>query len=459
MGDVVAERFELMARLGSSTGTVWQARDLLLERDVALKELRVRTADDPAESVRLRQQALEEARAAALIRHVNAVTVQEVLVQQSHPWLVMELVTGRSLRELLWTDGPLAPARAARVGLDVLGALDAAHTAGVLHGGVEPGNVLIRADGSAVLTGFGAAGGAPPFGVTGDVLGSPEFVAPERLRGEGVGPASDLWALGMLLYVCVEGRTPVLGHSIRQTVRAVCEEPMPLASQGGALTKVIGELLARDPGGRPSASRLAGLLGEVVRSETETVVFGRPSARAEPTVGVVRSPVEQAPGRRRRRRLIVVLDAVVGSAVIATATALILLHQGVHIGPASASSRSATGTWIADLAEIPHTTAPDERDQRLADLREQVPGAVLVDSDSWESLPPGTWVVRAPEEFADGFSALAHCRKLGSEECTARYLSHEQDERDLTCEAAPTPDPETCRHPAMRNRSSSRQDG
>ncbi|MFE0465056.1 serine/threonine-protein kinase, partial [Kitasatospora sp. NPDC058965] len=275
VGDRVAGRFELLARLGSGgMGTVWRARDLLLEREVALKEMRSSVADDPGRAYRVREQVRREARALARITHPNVVTIHEVLDQQPYPWLVMELITGQSLRELL-DRGRLTPTRAARIGLDVLGGLDAAHAAGVLHRDVKPGNVLIRPEGSAVLTDFGIATvqGAETLTAPGDILGSPEYMAPERIRGAAVGPASDLWSLGMLLYVCVEDANPVLGDSVWETLRAVCEDPVPPPRRAGPLGAVIEALLAREPEQRPSAGRLAALLGAVVGGETETVVL------------------------------------------------------------------------------------------------------------------------------------------------------------------------------------------
>ena len=180
------------------------------------------------------------------------------------------------------------------------------------------------------------------------------------------------------------------------------------------------------------------------------------STPAEPATVVAPSPEESEPARRprRRHRLVLVLDVAAAIAMIATATALMLAYAGSRDTQTPAAGQS--GTWIVGLAEIPRTTDLKERDRQLADLQQQIPGASLVDSEAWASLPPGTWVVRAPGEFADGFAALTHCGTLGSDECTARYLSQDEDDQDYVCEAEPTPDPGTCRHPGDRTEAPSR---
>ncbi|MFG2844091.1 protein kinase [Kitasatospora sp. NPDC048296] len=494
VGDVVAERFELLARLGAGgMGTVWRARDLLLEREVALKEMRSPATEDPGRSLHTRERVLREARALARVDDPNVVAVHEVLDQQPHPWLVMELIVGHSLHEIL-RNGPLTPVQAARIGLDVLGALRASHAAGILHRDVKPGNVLIRPDGSAVLTDFGIATiqGSQTLTMAGDIVGSPEYMAPERIRGDLVGPASDLWSLGMLLYVCVEGGNPVQRDSVWPTLLAVCEQPPPSPSQAGPLAPVLEALLAQEPADRPDAPRLAVLLeavacseANVAGSEANTIVIARPPTFVEtPTLVAIPSedPATEHPltasepaPRRGRRRLPIVLAGVAGAAVAATAAfALPSLGHGPAgtapspgsgptspgsgptspgSGPTSPGSGPASpgsGDWIAQLSEIPHTTDSDERDQELAALQQQVPGATLVDSDNWASLPSGYWIVRAPGEFASGYEALAYCAKYGPDQCSGRYLSNNRADRSYLCEAAPAPDPATCRRPDDR---------
>ncbi|MFG2909164.1 serine/threonine-protein kinase [Kitasatospora sp. NPDC048286] len=476
VGDVVAGRFELLERLGAGgMGTVWRARDLVLEREVALKEMRSAAYEDAHRANAMRHRVLREARALARIDHANVVSVHEVLDQRPHPWLVMEVVEGRSLQEVL-RGGPLTPGEAARVGLDVLGALDAAHAAGILHRDVKPGNVLVRPDGSAVLSDFGIATvqGSQTLTEPGDIIGSPEYMAPERIRGGVVGPASDLWSLGMLLYVCVEGESPVQRDSVWQTLLAVCDQPLPSPSKAGPLAPAIDALLTRDPEARPSAPRVAVMLDAAVASdrvaamsEAMTVVVDRtpaptllnvprPVELPAEDVAAVPPPVADEPApRRRRRRLPLAFAAVAVAAAIGAAVASVVVFTlpGPEDGPADTAPAPAAaqhGSWIAELSRIPHTTDSDDRDQELAALQQQVPGASLVDSDNWESLPPGYWIVRAPDEFASGYDALAYCARTGAEQCSGRYLSTDSADRGYHCEALPTPSPATCRRPDDR---------
>lgn len=458
VGDLVAERFELLGRLGAGgMGTVWQARDLLLEREVALKEMRSSGTEDPEESAVLRERVLREARVLARVRHPNVVTVHEVLDQQPYPWLVMELIVGSSLREIL-AEGTLAPHRAAHIGLDILGALQAAHQAGVLHRDVKPGNVMIRPDGTAVLTDFGIATleGSHTLTAPGAVTGSPEYMAPERIRAGQVGPASDLWSLGMLLYVCVEGDNPMRRDSLWQTLLAVCEQPIPLTSRAGALKPAIDGLLLREPEQRPQAEALAELLAAAARREsntrTVTTLVEWPDEGA-----LVESPkteVTTRPRRRRRRRRLLVVLGIVVCAALALSAAMVLADRShdAEGDDAAASSLPAPsdgqpGSWIAQLSEIPHTTDPTQRDTEVAAIQQQVPGAILLNSDDWASLPPAQWIVRAPGDFADGYAALAFCATSGTEQCSGRYLSTNSTDRSYLCDSDPSPDPATCRRP------------
>ncbi|MFF8513336.1 protein kinase [Streptomyces sp. NPDC015492] len=282
-GRLVDGRFELVSRLGSGgMGTVWRARDTALERDVALKE--VRPADPalvearPDLALQLRQRAIREAQALARLAHPNVVSIHHIVEPDdgSHPWIVMQLVQGGSLYDRL-AQGPLPMDEVVRIGLDVLSALRAAHAAGVHHRDVKPANVLLRPDGSAVLTDFGIAALPESVGLTatGDLVGSPEYIAPERVRGEEGNPASDLWSLGMMLYVAAEGVHPLRRATAMATVVAVLDDPLPYPSRSGALAPVLHELLVRDPKARPDAARLEALLRAV--SETSAPAASAPA--------------------------------------------------------------------------------------------------------------------------------------------------------------------------------------
>ncbi|MEV0279365.1 serine/threonine-protein kinase [Streptomyces sp. NPDC050610] len=268
MSRVIDGRFELADRLGSGgMGMVWRARDLALHRDVALKEVRPPdpslAENDPAAARALRGRVLREARALARLDHPNVVTVHHIVDEgeDSYPWIVMELVPGSSLQDRL-APGPLPPAEAARIGRGVLAALRAAHAEGIQHRDVKPANVLLRTDGRPVLTDFGIAAirDATSLTATGALIGSPDYIAPERLRGREGDPASDLWSLGMLLYVAVEGRHPLRKASTLATLAAILDEPVAEPERAGALTPVLKALLTRDTAARPDAAALDRML-------------------------------------------------------------------------------------------------------------------------------------------------------------------------------------------------------
>ncbi|MFG2995115.1 serine/threonine-protein kinase [Streptomyces sp. NPDC048340] len=267
---LIGGRFELIAPLGSGgMGTVWRARDIALHRDVALKEVRppdpATAAAQPGLADQLRERAVREARALARLAHPHVVTIHHIVEPadgaEGHPWIVMELVKGGSLYDRL-APGPMPVAEVLRLGLDVLSALRAAHAEGVLHRDVKPANVLLRPDGSAVLTDFGIAAlhGSTALTSTGVLIGSPEYIAPERVRGEEGLAASDLWSLGMLLYVAAEGVHPLRRATSLATVVAVLDEPIPAPVRSGPLGPVLERLLVRDPGARPEGEELEALL-------------------------------------------------------------------------------------------------------------------------------------------------------------------------------------------------------
>ncbi|WP_234320111.1 serine/threonine-protein kinase [Streptomyces sp. SBT349] len=280
-------------RLGSvvgrgGMGTVWHATDEVLGRAVAVKELRLPPGVDDSERKRMITRTLREAKAIATIRSRGVVTIYDVVDEGSRPWIVMELIEGRSLADVVRNDGPMSPARAAATGLAVLEVLRAAHAAGILHRDVKPSNVIIAdEDGRVVLTDFGIAKveGDPSITSTGMLVGAPSYISPERARGAPPGPPADLWSLGALLFCCVEGRPPYDEGGAIATLAAVMHDPVPAPRRAGPLTEVIAGLLRKDPAARldePEAGRmLAAALTEAEKpaakpagDEPKTLVVG-----------------------------------------------------------------------------------------------------------------------------------------------------------------------------------------
>ncbi len=304
-GHVVADRYRLQDQIGrGAMGAVWQARDELLARDVAVKELVISPALGTADRESLYERTLREARTAARLSHPGVVTVYDVVEEDGRPWIVMELVRARSLDQVLAQDGPLPAAQAAGVGQQLISALAAAHASGVLHRDVKPSNVLLCPDGRAVLTDFGIATleGDSQLTQTGMVMGTPAFIAPERIRGEPAAPPSDFWSLGATLYAAVQGRGPYQERGgPMTTMNAVIHEDAPAAPAAGQLAPVIAALMHRDPAARPDAATAARMLtAATTTSWAETsraadAAWAAEAARAEPSRASGQYWPDQAP--------------------------------------------------------------------------------------------------------------------------------------------------------------------
>ncbi|MFF5085372.1 protein kinase [Actinoplanes sp. NPDC000266] len=315
--DILAGRYKLSSPLGQGgMGKVWKAHDELLDRDVALKEIAPDgvSADELGD---LRERAIREARAIARIDHPHVVRIFDVVEHEGSPWIVMELVRARSLFDVVSQDGPLEPERAARIGLDVLGALQAAHRAGILHRDVKPANVLVGANGRVVLTDFGLAmtAGDSAMTRTGVMLGSPSYLAPERARDEPASAKSDLWSLGATLYAAVEGRPPYQRSSPMTTLAALMVDPPTAPERAGVLEPVLEALLEKDPAARATAEETAELLRYVL-SQPHT----------PPPVVIPEPPV--APETRRRPRSVVVGLPVIATAVAAASIIAVVATRG-----------------------------------------------------------------------------------------------------------------------------------
>ncbi|MFE7073332.1 serine/threonine-protein kinase [Streptomyces sp. NPDC057620] len=267
-GRLIADRYRLLDKLGhGGMGTVWRAKDETVDREVAVKEPRIPDHLPERERANVSERMRREARAAARLDHPAVVNVHDVAVVDGRPWIVMELVRGRSLGAAL-QEGTLGAREAARIGLEVLGALESAHAAGILHRDVKPDNVLLGTGDRVVLTDFGIAQieGETNLTDTGGFVGSPEFIAPERVLGQRPGPASDLWSLGVVLYAATEGVSPFRRSNTPATLQSVLNAtPAPPNAATGPLAEVINGLLDKDPNRRPDAARVRALLEQAAR--------------------------------------------------------------------------------------------------------------------------------------------------------------------------------------------------
>lgn len=290
-GRLIAGRYRLTEQIGrGGMGTVWRAGDEVLDRQVALKRLHVQPHLSTDDLVRLYERTRREARSAARIAHPNVIVVHDVVddhidagdgygeAGDGRPCIVMEYVPAPTLADLLGDGRTITPEEAARIGLGMVAALRAAHAAGVLHRDVKPGNVLLGAEGRVVLTDFGIAmtADASTLTKTGEMVGSIHYMAPERIRGQTPGPASDLWALGATLYQAVEGRPPFRRLTAMEAAYAIAVDPLEPLKQGGALEPLIVALLSKDPADRPTAEQTEEALRAVVSGVT-TMTLPKPA--------------------------------------------------------------------------------------------------------------------------------------------------------------------------------------
>ena len=304
---LVAGRYVLGGPLGrGGMGTVWRADDVLLGRAVAVKEVELPGGPPGADRGALRERALREARAAARLNHPGVVTLHDVVEADGRLFLVMELVEAPTLRDLVDGSGPLGPAAAARVGLELVDALDAAHRAGIVHHDVKPANVMVTADGRTKVADFGIASlqedtqrtltGVAAAGPDADrtmtaAFGSLPYVAPEQASGRRAGPAADLWALGATLWFAVEGSAPFQRAGPAATLAAILHDPPGRPTRAGPLEPVLLALLVKDPAGRPPAA--------VVRRLLEPLARATPGPTATPAGPVPPSPTLPAAGTAR----------------------------------------------------------------------------------------------------------------------------------------------------------------
>ncbi|RZB17654.1 serine/threonine protein kinase [Streptomyces sp. F001] len=354
-GRLIADRYRLLAKLGhGGMGTVWRAKDETVDREVAVKEPRVPDHLPERERANAFERMRREARAAARLDHPSVVNVHDVAVVDGQPWIVMELVQGRSLGAAL-QEGTLSAREAAKVGLEVLGALEAAHAAGILHRDVKPDNVLLGRHDRVVLTDFGIAQieGETNLTDTGGFVGSPEYIAPERVLGQRPGPASDLWSLGVVLYAATEGVSPFRRSNTPATLQSVLNAtPAPPASASGPLADAINGLLQKDPAHRPNAAQVRALLEAAANP---------PQPVPTQVVTVAGSGGGQGGGIRLGRKALLGL----GAAVVAAAVAAYFVIADPFAGPLPDDWKTHAEKDVAATLAAPdgyERTVPEETD-------------------------------------------------------------------------------------------------
>ncbi|MBM7081005.1 serine/threonine-protein kinase [Micromonospora humidisoli] len=416
---LVADRYRLLSPLGQGgMGRVWKARDEVLHRDVAIKELVPPPSLTDDERREMRERSLREARAIARLNHVNVVRIFDVLRTDGDPWIVMEYVASKSLQDTLAEDGPVPPARAVEIGLGVLGALKAAHKAGVMHRDVKPGNVLLGTDGRVVLTDFGLATipGDPNVTRTGMVLGSPAYIAPERARDGTAGPEADLWSLGATLYAAVEGKSPYARPSAIGTLAALATEPLPPARNAGPLKPVLTGLLRKDPTERITAEVAERMLRRAAgkRARGISLLDGvrrpGPNGPREPRTPVVPAPrpAQGGTGAKTSSSLAAAAGAATGTAAAKAAAAKAAADSAAN--DSDATRVTAGGATTTGGAAEP--TVVTGASTVGADATAVVPAGV--DAGPTTKVTPPAGADAAPPGPADSADAPATGAEAGS---------------------------------------------
>ncbi|WP_040837927.1 serine/threonine-protein kinase [Nocardia brevicatena] len=288
---LVAGRYRLQSKIGGGgMGAVWLARDRLLDRAVAIKQVLSTAGLDAAEAERIRSQIVHEGRIAAKLSHEHAIAVYDVVLEAGEPWLVMEHLPSRSVARALGLVDTLPVVEVAQIGAQVADALAAAHTSGILHRDIKPGNILVADRGDAIgmakLSDFGISRtigdtGEEPEGM---ITGTPAYLPPEVARGAHPTAASDVFSLGATLYTAVEGQPPFGFDDNSDAIveRAAMAQIIP-PGRSGELTSVLLHMMEPDPRRRPTMAE--------ARNEILTAVFG-PGTAAQ----IIGAPVRTEDG-------------------------------------------------------------------------------------------------------------------------------------------------------------------
>ncbi len=396
--EVVRGRYRLLDRIGSGgMGQVWLAWDERLSRAVALKRLHAPVGLPEEDADLARERAMREARITARLHHPNAVPVYDVVDHEGSPCLVMQYLPSRSLHEILAADGPLDPREAARIGAGIAGALAAAHTAGIVHRDVKPGNILITTTGTPLLTDFGIsrAHGDASLTATGLLTGTPAYLAPEVARGGESTPAADLFALGATLYAAVEGAPPFgTGDNPIALLHQVASGRIEPPRRAGPLEPVLVRMLAADPEARPLMAEAATALADIAGGAGDTVpravadeasedvptahtavlpaapdrasnpphpddaADAMPDAVPDAVPDATRDSAPEPPERRRRRPAALVLGAAAVLAALVLALVLVTREDPPTTPAPNAGTSSSTRSSSAQGSTSPRTSPP-----------------------------------------------------------------------------------------------------
>ncbi|MFC6884251.1 serine/threonine-protein kinase [Actinomadura yumaensis] len=416
----LARRYRLLSVGGmGGMGTVWRARDEMLDRDVAVKEVRLPERLTGGERRVLCRRLIGEARATAALRHPGVVELYDVVIEDGRPWIVMEFVRGRSLHEAVAEDGPFGVARAAEVGAAVLSVLRAAHRAGILHRDVKPSNILLCDDGRVLLSDFGLAVHMDRGGqeiaetLVAGIEGSPAYLPPERVRGEPSLEASDLWSFGATLYAAVEGTPPFLRRHALASMVAVLLGEYPPPERAGALAPVITGLLREDPRERLTAEATAALLDGAARPVPEP--RGENAADdAAPDAAAGARAARLVPWRRRTATLVTGRRPRLGAVASVAALALLSVGLGTWASPWTSVGKSeAVALLPAPGAEL-STITYHEPDGYSVDV--PVGWAQERDGSSvrWRS-PDGDQTLRVAPVGGDPLAGLRAAERAAAE--------------------------------------------
>ncbi|HWM03438.1 MAG TPA: serine/threonine-protein kinase [Actinophytocola sp.] len=309
---VIAGRYVILDEIGrGGMGIVWLADDRTIGRRVAIKELHLPAGVPPDERAVLEERVLREARTAGRLNDPAVVTVYDVVQETGNTYIVMELIQAPTLSAIVTQRGSLPQEAVARLAEQLLSALEAAHAAGVVHRDVKPSNIMVSPNGRVKLTDFGIAQSTddPRLTTSGILVGSPSYIAPERIRGGEADAGSDLWALAAVLFYAVEGHSPFERASTAATMHAILNEIPYLTRSQGPLASVIMGLLNSVPQARLTAPQVRGLLAQATQTPptgTRTMVHGGTAMYPAPNATQL---VPAGPAGRRRRAPVLVLVA------------------------------------------------------------------------------------------------------------------------------------------------------